>query len=84
MANWYDMLKEAMEKDGEDFTDRNCTMDEAGLKNYFDDGYGYPEGKPFTAWGKKWVYFPLCYDGAEWVGHAPRYPCDIAMDHQGG
>ena len=25
MSNWYDMLKEAMEKDGEDFTTRHCT-----------------------------------------------------------
>ena len=42
-----------------------------------------------VAFGKKkgsanWVYFPICYDGAEWVGHAPRNPCDIAMEHQGG
>ena len=84
MSNWYDMLKEKMEQDGEDFTARHCTLDEAALKKYFDDGYGRTVGEPFTAWGENWVYFPICYDGAEWVGHAPRNPCDTAMDHQGG
>lgn len=84
MSNWYDMLKEAMEEDGEDFTARHCTLDESGLRREFNAGYGSEEGAAFTAWGEQWVYFPICYDGAEWVGHAPRNPCDIAMDHQGG
>jgi hypothetical protein len=84
MTNWYEMLKEAMESDGEDFANRHCTMDEASLKIEFDDGVGATEGEPFTAWGRDWVYFPICYDGGEWVGHAPRNPCDTAMKHQGG
>lgn len=84
MANWYEMLKEIMTEDGENFDLRECTMSEENLKIEFDNGYGGEEGKPFTAWGEKWVYFPICYDGAEWVGHAPRNPCDIAMEHQGG
>lgn len=84
MSNWYEMLKGVMQEDGEDFEKRTCTMDEAGLKKEFDDGYGGTEGEAFTAWGEKWVYFPLCYDGAEWVGHAPRDPCDTVMEHQGG
>ena len=84
MATWFDLLKEAMEEDGEDFASMICTMDEAGLKKEFDDGFGNVEGAPFTAWGANWVYFPICYDGSEWVGHAPRNPCDIAMKHQGG
>lgn len=84
MANWHEMLKEAMESDGQKFEDRECAMDEAGLKVEFDDGYGGEEGKPFTAWGENWVYFPICYDGSEWVGHAPRNPCEKVMSHQGG
>lgn len=84
MSNWYEMLKEAMEEDGEDFEKRVCTLDEENLKREFDSGYGGAEGAPFTAWGEKWVYFPIVYDGAEWVGHAPRNPCDISMEHQGG
>ena len=84
MANWFGMLKEAMEEDGEDFASRECTLSEEALKVEFDAGYGGSEGAPFTAWGKSWVYFPIVYDGAEWVGHAPRNPCEISMKHQGG
>ena len=50
----------------------------------FDDGFGGPEGKPFTAWSKEWVYFPVCYDGAEWVERVPRNPCDVPTEHVGG
>jgi hypothetical protein len=32
----------------------------------------------FTAWGAKYVYFPMEYDGDYWVGSAPRDPCDEA------
>ncbi|GGI16474.1 hypothetical protein [Oxalicibacterium faecigallinarum] len=84
MASWYEMLKEAMVRDGEDFDKRSCTLDEEALKKEFDSVHGDPEGAAFTAWGEKWVYFPLCYDGGEWVGHAPRNVCDISMAHQGG
>ena len=84
LASWYEKLKEAMESDGENFESRVCTLDEAALKKQFDGGYGSIEGDSFTAWDERRVYFPICYDGAEWVGHAPRNPCDISMDHQGG
>ena len=84
MENWYDMLKEVMAENGDDFDSRECTLTEKQLKVGFDSGYGSTEGEPFTAWGKNFVYFPICYDGAEWVGSAPRNPCDKAMVHQGG
>lgn len=84
MANWYDMIKEKMEENGDDFQARVCTLSEAELKVEFDDEYGIEEGQPFTCWGDKFVYFPICYDGSEWVGCAPRNPCDISMGHQGG
>lgn len=84
MASWYQELKTAMEKNGDDFEKRRCTRDEISLKREFDDGFGSVEGVSFTAWGEKYVYFPICYDGSEWVGCAPRNPCNIHMDHQGG
>lgn len=84
MTTWYEELKKAMQDDGEDFEKRVCTLDDDGLRREFDADYGGTEGQPFTAWREKWVYFPICYDGAEWVGHAPRNPCDISMGHQGG
>jgi hypothetical protein len=83
-TSWYDLLKEMMANDGEDFAQRVCTLTEEQLKVVFNNDYGGTEGAAFTAWGEKWVYFPIEYDGSEWVGHAPRNPCDIAMAHQGG
>lgn len=84
ITSWYEMLKEDAESDGEDFDSLvfSCSIEE--LKKPFDSSYGGTEGSPFTAWGKDWVYFPICYDGAEWIGHAPRNPCEISMFHQGG
>ena len=75
--DYYNELKKIMEKDGEDFSKKICTISDEELKNDFED-------MPFTAWGKKWVYFPLYYDGIEWIGHAPRNPCNISMERQGG
>ena len=60
------------------------TLSDEGLDREFDQGYGGTEGESFTAWTAKNVYFPISYDGAEWVGYAPRNPCDIKMEHQGG
>ncbi len=53
-------------------------------KSWIDTGHGGEQGQPFTVWTERRVYFPLCYDGAEWVGSAPRDPCDEALRHQGG
>jgi len=84
MTSWYAMLKEKMEGDGEVFEDKKCTLTDTQLKVRFEDGYVGEEGAPFTAWGEDWVYFPICCDGWELVGHAPRNPCNLAMTHQGG
>lgn len=61
-----------------------CTLTEEELLEKFDIEYGYTEGKPFTAWGEKYVYFPISYDGWESVGRAPRNPCDEITYHMGG
>lgn len=60
------------------------TLTDAEMDRVFYDGYGSSEGVPFTAWGEKYVYFPVVYDGAEWVGYAPRNPCDERTGHWGG
>lgn len=80
MDNWKKMLEEVA---GEDKIIA-CTLTDMQLIEEFDSGYGGEEGRSFTAWGEKYVYFPICYDGAEWVGSAPRNPCDEASEHQGG
>ena len=84
MANWKQMLQEKFEENKEDFSKMVTTLTEEELNKEFDDGYGGTEGADFTSWGEKYVYFPICYDGAEWVGTAPRNPCEEKMAHQGG
>lgn len=84
MGNWYEMIKDLCVETGDSFENLVCTLSEDEMKMEFDIDYGREEGKPFTAWGEKYVYFPICYDGFEWVGFAPRNPCDIPMRHQGG
>lgn len=43
-----------------------------------------PRGKPFTAWTKARVYFPVKYDDTEWVDSVPRNPNGQATEHVGG
>lgn len=78
------MLIEAFKETGDNFSQIKTTLTDEELIRKFDDGYGGSQGTHFTAWGKKFVYFPVVYDGAEWVGRAPRNVCDIKTPHCGG
>ena len=80
MTNWRKLLHEAAEGD----KIIACTLTREELNEEFDDNYGGPKGKPFTAWSNEYVYFPATYDGAEWVARAPRNPCKKATKHVGG
>ncbi len=82
--SWKEMLVEEFALNGDDFEKMRTTLTVKELNKDFDAGFGGTEGTPFTAWGEKYVYFPICYDGAEWVGSAPRNPCDEKCEHQGG
>ncbi len=62
----------------------SCTLSDADLDVEFDSGYGCKEGEPFTLWTERFVYFPVCYDGAESVGFASRRPDGKATEHWGG
>jgi hypothetical protein len=84
MTTWRKELTEAFAEAGEDISKMVCTLDDAGLDKEFYPGFGGSEGPAFTAWGEKYVYFPVVYDGSEWVGKAPRNPCDEATEHVGG
>ena len=50
----------------------------------FNDGFGAENGVPFLVWTDDWVYFPVCYDGSEWVGAVPRNPRNEPTEHFGG
>ncbi len=83
-TTWRKELEKEFEKNGDDFSKIKTTLTEKELSTEFNSDYGGEEGVPFTAWGEKFVYFPICYDGSEWVGSAPRNPCKIKLCHQGG
>lgn len=80
MTSWREEIKNAA---GDDKIIA-CTLTDEEMDVEFDGGYGGSEGKPFTAWSENYVYFPVVYDGSEWVGSAPRNPCDEATGHHGG
>lgn len=84
-TSWREQIEREMADHGDSFANVvACTLDDAGLDARFDPGYGGTEGAAFTLWTAARVYFPVCYDGAEWCGSAPRNPCDEALEHQGG
>jgi hypothetical protein len=85
ITTWKKEIEEELENNGETWSDiiYNTLDDEEVLKE-FDCGYGGTEGLPFTAWTSKRVYFPICYDGAEWCSSVPRDPCSERTRHKGG
>ncbi len=58
--------------------------DEAAFDVEFDAGFGGSEGPPVLAWTTTRVYFPVVYDGAEWIESAPRIPRREGQKHVGG
>jgi len=84
MANWKEMLIKVFKETGDDFEKMETTLTDEELVKEFDCGLGISEGTYFTSWGENYVYFPVVYDGSEWVGYAPRNVCDIKTSHWGG
>jgi hypothetical protein len=41
-------------------------------------------GEDVLIWTEERVYFPVVYDGAEWMGSAPRAPQPAGQGHVGG
>lgn len=50
----------------------------------FYPGYGRSYGAPVLAWTEARVYFPVVYDGAEWLESVPRNPVSNGRPHVGG
>lgn len=84
MTTWEEEIKEVMEENGDDYSELITTLSKEELKIKFNDNFGSENGKPFTGWTEKFVYFPVTYDGSEWVECVPRNPCDTATYHVGG
>lgn len=86
MTCWKDLLNETLRPQTvEDLVVTTLTPEQ--MEAVFDNDFGGPEGCPFTAWTTDRVFFPICYDGLESVGSAPRNPTTEALarplDHQG-
>lgn len=85
MTTWRECITQEMKERGESWDDVVAmTTTHAELDDRFDAGYGGTNGCSFTLWTSRRVYFPGCYDGAEWVASVPRDPCDEATVHVGG
>jgi len=84
-TSWQELLVQAMSDQGDTLQDIvACTLSDREMAKKFNSGYGGTEGAPFTLWTAKAVYFPVQYDGAEWVGSASRHPDGVPTQHQGG
>ena len=84
MANWKQMLIKVFKETGDDFEKMETTLTDEELIKEFDNGFGLSEGTHFTSWGENYVYFPVVYDGAEWVGSVSRNPDGKPTYHLGG
>lgn len=84
-ATWRKLITEQMALCGEGWSDVvSSTLSGDELNKEFDSGYGGSDGQPFTLWTEKRVYFPVVYDGAEWVGSVSRNPDGKPTGHMGG
>jgi hypothetical protein len=85
MTTWKEQILNEMKYLGETFQDVvSCTLTEEQLLKEFDPGFGGQEGLSFTLWTSNRVYFPVVYDGAEWVCSVSRNPDGKPTQHVGG
>lgn len=83
-ATWRRELRAAMAEAGDAGPVIAHAPDPEAFDVEFDDGYGGSEGPDVLAWTEERVYFPVVYDGAEWLGSAPRNPTPDGQQHVGG
>ena len=84
-ATWRKLLSDEMSLCGETLADVEYnTMSDAEMDVEFDATYGNIEGRPFTVWTQRRVYFPVGYDGRESVGSVSRNIDMQPTSHIGG
>lgn len=82
LTTWREALQKAR---GDDTTPIvHIAPDESVMDVRFYAGYGGAYGPAILVWTEERVYFPVQYDGAEWLGSAPRNPTNEGQDHEGG
>ena len=84
-GDWKSLIIDAMDCHDDSWDNVvSCTLTEEELCKSFDEGFGCREGKRFTLWTETRVYFPVTYDGAEWVKSVSRNPDGNPTQHVGG
>jgi hypothetical protein len=84
MTTWRALLETERALNGDVGPIVHVAPEEAVLDVQFDAGYGSEQGPPVLVWSEQYVYFPVCYDGSEWLGSAPRNPDPEGQEHVGG
>jgi hypothetical protein len=85
ITTWRKELEDAFRKTGDTWgAIEASTLTTEQLDTEFDPDYGGTEGASFTVWTRNYVYFPACYDGAEWVAWVSRNPDAQPTSHIGG
>lgn len=79
---WRAMIQDILDCDVENEQLLFVAPNKEVLDVVFNSGYGTAEGPEFLAWSENYVFFPLEYDGSEYVGYAPRNPVARTMRHQ--
>jgi hypothetical protein len=84
MMTWRMILAEAMKSSDDPGPVVAYAPDNAEVfDTEFDVGWGGTNGPPVLAWTERNVYFPVCYDGSEWMESAPRNPQPEGQWHVG-
>jgi hypothetical protein len=83
-TTWRQLLVEEMQDRGDPGPVIAYAPDGQAFDVVFYAGYGLPEGPSVLAWTDTYVYFPVQYDGAEWLGSVPRHPVKQGQYHVGG
>lgn len=84
MNTWAEMIAAELARRGETMADIECsTLSAEDMAVEFDNGFGCVEGKPFTVWTKRFVLFPVVYDGSESVGSVARHPVSLSDSDDG-
>jgi hypothetical protein len=86
MTKWKTLLEICMNEHGEKLNDVISYAPTEGkwLDYYFDDDSNVIEGESFTVWTKSRVYFPVQYNGCEWVESVSKNPDGKPTHHIGG
>jgi hypothetical protein len=83
-TTWRKKIQEEMNINGDSFDNLIGSIFDDDIDDEFEDGYGGTQGCEFQLWTTNYVYFPICYDGSEWVGSANRHVVNASLAHQGG